>query len=71
MPRKAPASADEFTAAVNVIEANTCYRLTAKTDDGSGFFVPVADGQALGSAFYIGRARILALARVKKPKKRR
>ena len=71
MSRKASA-ADEFQEAVNAIEANTCYRLTARTDDGGGYFVPTAkSGQALAPAFFVGPARILALARVKKPGEKR
>jgi len=72
MPRKTSAPADEFQEAVNAIEENTCYRLTARDDHDGGYFVAVdGEGTALAPAFFVGPARILALAKVKKPRKRR
>ncbi len=57
-----------FDQAIEEIEASTCFRLTARTDAGSAFFVPVAsDGETVvGDCFELSKAKIIALAKTQR-----
>ena len=54
----------KFNEAIQKIEANTCFRLTAATDKNSAFFVPVAkDGKTvIGECFELTWRKIKKLA---------
>ena len=56
--------------AIQKIESQTCFRMTAMTDKESAFFVPVGmDGKTvIGECFQLSRAKILKLAKLEKPK---
>lgn len=54
----------KIQAAIEKIERQTCFRMTAMTDKESAFFVPVGqDGKTvIGDCFELTRAKILKLA---------
>ena len=56
--------------AINKIEQNTCFRMTAMAGEKSAFFVPVgSDGKTvIGECFELSRAKIIKLASLEKPK---
>ena len=58
----------EFNDAIKALEEKTCYRMTAKTDVGSAFFVPVTEkDNPMAPAFEMSWKQIKAVAALPRP----